>query len=139
MNMEFKIVASWKEVEEMIIRSLTSIQSNSHKKSRKKIYSEINKRLQHTLYRNLNRDSILHTVRYVFYKIRSGIFVQIHQRKLVSFIPFANPDFTNNWSTAIRFSNTKNNTLSEYIRNKQKIFRYSQNYIRNPKKWWDFK
>ena len=69
------------------------------------------------IYKNLDRNSIINTFNYLFYKIRIGIFVLIKDNKLKYFIPFQNMDFRNNWADKIRYREGINN-LDEYINNK---------------------
>lgn len=136
----FEIVSTWKDVQSQILQPyMTTPKSSaiqSSKKSKKKLYEEMYRRMAYRFYRSLNDTSVLHTINYIFYKIRSGIFVQIHNNQLVQFIPFANRYFKNNWSTNIRLYGTKHNRVQEYIRNKRKYFRHTYTYITNPKHWW---
>ena len=69
------------------------------------------------IYKNLNKQSIINTFNYLFYKIRMGIFVYIKDNQLKYFIPFQNMNFRNNWSQKIKFMDSINN-FNEYIHNK---------------------
>lgn len=69
------------------------------------------------IYQNLDKTSIINTFKYLFYKIRIGIFVWIKDNKLQYFIPFANQNFKNNWSDKIN-TRSRENYLNEYIHNK---------------------
>ena len=137
----FEIVSTWSEVQSKIIQPYTENKKHiicpiKKEDIHNKIYQEIFKRLGYRFYRSMDDLSVIHTIEYVFYKIRSGIFVEIRNNQLFSFIPFANKYFQNNWSNNIRLYGSKNNTVKEYIQHKKKYFRYTYKYIFNPKYWW---
>lgn len=79
------------------------------------------KELNYSIYQNLNRESIINTFNYMFYNIRLGIFVQIKENEILHFIPFNNPNYTNNWdSDVIKFKN--NSSISDYYKEKSKKY-----------------
>ena len=79
------------------------------------------KELNYSIYQNLNRESIINTFNYMFYNIRLGIFVQIKDNEILHFIPFNNPNYTNNWdSDVIKFKN--NSSISDYYKEKSKKY-----------------
>lgn len=134
----FTILSSWNEIKTEIIESHLNIiiinVKNKNKKKNIPLYKDCNLRLNNKLYNNLNKQSCINTIKYVFYKIRAGIFVKIENNKLEAFIPFANKHFINNWHKNVTLYNSKN--IKEYIYQKRKIFKYVKNYILNSKYWW---
>lgn len=101
------------------------------------LVKEIEIRINDDLYnQNNNIDNAINTVRYVYYNIRSGIYVRIEDNKLKHFIPFANPNFKNNWSKNIKLYGSKSNKLSEFTNVRKRTFRYNKNYIQDVSSWW---
>lgn len=69
------------------------------------------------LYKSISlEDSFRNSLKYLFFKIKFGIYVQIKQNKLLMFIPFNNQNFKNNWSNLIKLDS--NISWSEYIKKK---------------------
>lgn len=142
--MNFEIISSWNDVQTRIIDMYilehpSSNRNNitiSNPKSKKKLYQVVYNRLHLPIYQSLQHNAVIHTLKYIFFKIRSAIFVKIHNNQLVAFIPFANKYYKNNWSTNISYYGSEHNTLKEYIQHKKKYFRYTSNYIRDKKYWW---
>ena len=46
-------------------------------------------------------DSVTDTFRYIFYKFKKGVYIRIKDNKLVTFLPFSNANFVNEWSHLI--------------------------------------
>lgn len=55
-----------------------------------------------TKYQNLNASVVDDTFRYLFYKFKKGIFVQIENNEIKTFLPFSNKNFVNEWSERIQ-------------------------------------
>ena len=151
MEEQFTIISTWEEIKHYILNQYNiqntnikklNILPNTHNKSNKssdKNYINVNIRLNHKLYSKLNDASIINTIKYIFYKIRAGIYIEIRNNKLHNFIPFANKSFTNNWYKNLIFysdENKKHNTLYDFIKTKKKYYKYYKKYISNPKYWW---
>ena len=141
--MEFQIIDSWTDIELQIIDKYfnSELQNNiKTKKSLKKEYLEINTRLKNNLYKNLNNQSCINTLHYIYHKIRSGIFVKIQNNQLVAFIPFANKEFRNNWKYNIKLYtenyNSRFSSLQNFIHTKKKYLKQYKNYIKDINKWW---
>ena len=49
----------------------------------------------------VNPQTVQQTFRYIFYKFKKGIFIQIRNGKVVNFSPFSNAFFVNEWSDRI--------------------------------------
>lgn len=145
MQEEFTIISTWDEINKYILDqyNLTNNKKlliRNTKKSGLKYnfkYKNVYTRLNHKLYNNLNNNSIYNTIKYIFYKIRAGIYVEIKNNKLHNFVPFANKYFVNNWYKNIKlYSEEDNNTINNFLKTKKKYYKYYKKYITNPKYWW---
>ena len=56
------------------------------------------------IYKNIDYDSCVNTLNYMFNKFKKGVFVIIRNNKLVLYLPFSNNFFKNNWYDKIYFS-----------------------------------
>ena len=65
------------------------------------------------LYKNIDIESIINTFTYIFYKIKKGVFIIIHNNELVLYLPFSNHDYINNWFDKIYFSLEEKKLLEE--------------------------
>lgn len=65
------------------------------------------------LYNNIDIESIINTFTYIFEKMKKGIFIIIHNNKVVLFLPFSNHDYINNWYDKIYFSLEEQKLLQE--------------------------
>lgn len=102
----------------------------------KKTVQESNKpkELNHDIYQQLNRQSIIDTFNYMFYHIRMGIFVYIKNNKLQYFIPFQNLNYKNNWTSHIQFK--KNMSFDDYYKEKEKYLRRKDDGLeKDTSKW----
>jgi len=84
-----------------------------------KINKEIIRRLNLQIYKNIDDQSFLNTLRYLFYKIGTGIFVKIKSNELVMFSPFRNVNYKNNWSKFIKFNKNDKNIINYYKKKKK--------------------
>lgn len=135
--MEFKILTTWDDLKINLIDKYLNSEFNNNINSikiKKIIYNQINYRLKNKFYKHLNNLSVINTIKYIFYKIRSGIYVKIKNNKLEAFIPFANRYFTNNWYKNITLFKSKN--LKEYSINRRKYYKYKKYYMPKLKNWW---
>jgi len=65
------------------------------------------------LYKNIDYHSIKNTFDYMFYKFKKGIFVIIKDNKLVTYLPFSNNNYKNNWYKKTYFSEEEKKLLEE--------------------------
>jgi len=89
--------------------------------------------------KNLNSLSVDNTFKYMFNKLKKGIFVKIHDNKLKVFLPFSKKSFVNEWSDNInidpKFGNMYN--FVKYINGlmnknyKIRISKYKENWYAN--------
>lgn len=54
--------------------------------------------------KNLTTMSVINTFRYMFHKLKKGIFVKIKNNKLDVFLPFSKKNFSNEWSNHIKIN-----------------------------------
>ena len=94
---------------------------------------EVMERVKTSLYKQ-SKTSIENTLKYMFYKMRTGIYVSIRQSKVVSFIMFANKDYENDWHEYIEFPNGIS-SLQEYLKNKKQNIGWHDNMNPNMKTW----
>ncbi len=143
--MEFTIIDSWDLVKSEIIDKFILNKKGGNNQiildnnSYKQLYTEINFKLKNRLYQNLNNDSIINTIKYVFWETRSGIFCSIKNNKLEAFIPFANSNYKNDWFNELTFykvSPDSKNPVKDYLKNKKKILGFSREMNLNSKYWW---
>ena len=100
------------------------INNNILKKSNKDIFK---------LYKDIDIESILNTFTYMFEKMKKGIFIIIHNNKLVLFLPFSNYYYINNWYDKIYFSLEEKNLLQEndYERIQDKLRKNILNFMKD--------
>ena len=55
----------------------------------------------------MNDTAVLNTLHYLFFHMRCGIYVMIHNGELEMMVPFANDHFVNNWQPLTDASRTK--------------------------------
>ena len=71
-------------------------------------------------YKKINTNSIIDTFRYIFHELKKGIFIQIKNNKVVTFLPFSKYNYVNDWANNIdvdkRFSNLED--LLKYCQTK---------------------
>lgn len=82
----------------------------------------------------LREQAFRNSLKYLFFKIKFGIYVQIKSNKLTMFVPFNNQNFKNNWSHLIHLP--PGTTWSQY--NKTKAQETGSKYINwesNSSKW----
>lgn len=64
-------------------------------------------------YINVDSETATNTFRYIFYKFKKGIFVKIQNNSIVTFLPFDNHKFINEWYSNIQ--QPSNQTIQEYL------------------------
>ena len=97
--------------------------------------------LKSEMFNNLTSESIKNTFKYLFHKVRMGVFVYIKGGKLHRFVPFYNMNFENNWSDEIKdkfeASSGKIGKLDEYIKEKKNTLKKTKidDYEKDITKW----
>jgi hypothetical protein len=143
--MTFPIIDSWTSVQTDIIDRFVlkkrggNSQEQLTEASRKHLYAEINGKLKSPLYQNLDANSIINTIKYVYWETRAGIFVSIRNNKLEAFLPFANAKYRNDWSKELSFFGVPKGSkqpVKDYLLHKKKVLGYSRRMMMNPQYWW---
>ena len=75
-------------------------------------------------YINVNGQAVTDTFRYMFHKFKKGIYVHIHNNKIITFLPFSKAKYTNDWGDRIRIDPKFNNSIIEFIRYINKLGGY---------------
>lgn len=66
-------------------------------------------------YIGLSSRDVYNTFQYMFYKFKKGIFVQIRDNRLKTFLPFSNAHFENEWSERIKVDPSKYNSIEDFL------------------------
>ena len=102
-----------------------SIEKPIHKSTPEKIFK---------LYKKIDYESIFNTFKYMFFKFKKGVFVIIHDNKLVLYLPFSNANYTNDWYKQTYFSEEEKHLMEtkppNEIKNKliQNIIEFQKKY-----------
>lgn len=94
------------------------------------------------VHNNITPESTRNTLEYMFYHLRSGIFVMIRNNAIVIFAPFVNKHYTNNWGDKFKItSHTKVIDKDAYAKAyyDHKVARQGfvkDNYIPKVSEWW---
>lgn len=67
-------------------------------------------------FQNTDCSSVDHTFKYMFYKFKKGIFVQIKDNRVSVFLPFSNYNFTNEFHSFISFDKSKYRSMNDVFR-----------------------
>lgn len=67
--------------------------------------------IQWSKYRNICCHDVFSTYMYIFEKFKKGIFIQLYQKQLQSFLPFSKVNYKNEWSHIIHLDKTKYQTV----------------------------
>lgn len=71
---------------------------------------------------NMEFQRISNTFRYMFFHMKSGIFVKIQNNTLKIFAPFDNKDYVNTWHENIWLDGKKYTSFTDFYEKKQKLF-----------------
>lgn len=85
-------------------------------------------------YKNLTARSVTNTFEYLFKKFKKGIFVQVFNNEAVTFLPFSNVAFTNEWSRLIKVD-PRDGTLEDFLDRTSRIAGHSPSRILPVEKW----
>ncbi|EQC28953.1 hypothetical protein SDRG_13290 [Saprolegnia diclina VS20] len=98
------------------------------------VESGVTWRTELPFHRETNRESTMHTLKYLFFHMRCGIFVMIRAGKVVLFAPFVNKDYENNWAEFLKFDSS-DGSFKAYYEEKRNHYR-RENIIPDIRKWW---
>ena len=66
-------------------------------------------------YKGVGVEGVDNTFRYLFHKLKKGIYIKIENNELVTFLPFSNANFRNEWSHMIKHDPLKYNSICSFI------------------------
>lgn len=114
---EIDIISNFGQVLTLIKANVTNINSNLKGLRKDLPFTEdLKNYVDSKSYKfSQSEKSVLNTAKYLYYKIRSGIYCEIKNNTLVKFFIFVNPNYNNKWkSVTFRgLRNYKNKTLEE--------------------------
>ncbi len=112
----------------------------------------ITSRLDLSIHKCMTYQSVLNTLKYLFFHMRCGIYVMIRNKEVVIFAPFVNKNYQNNWGNAFKLvcnapsdSATQNvfqaelykKQIFEYYEKKESYLGYQKdNYLPDVSQWW---
>ncbi len=107
-------------------KSKTKSTINQIPQTQLNLISTVSKLFANPPYQITSREQAFrNSLKYLFFKIKFGIYVQIKSNKLTMFVPFNNQNFKNNWSDLIKLP--PNITWDQY--NKQKAKAIESKFI----------
>lgn len=128
-NTVFPFITTQDQLNNLITTSLTLV----HSKNRDKYEAKYNiDKFNSLVYNNINNRSIEHTIRYIFDKMKTGVFVRISNNRLVDFIPLYNTNYRNDFSDKIKF---KEGDIRRYLENKKKFNKWQARVNFDLSKW----
>jgi len=96
------------------------------------VHYGITQRLEAEYHSRLSSESTMNSLMYAFDHMRCGILVQIRSRKIVTFAPFVNDEYRNNWAHKLT---TEPTPLETYYAEKLRYYR-AENIIDPVSAWW---
>lgn len=89
-------------------------------------------KLKSKVYENMSFDSIDNSMKYIFNKMKTGIFVRIFNNQLTHFVPIYNKHFINDYSEYIKF---EQGDVKRYLDHKRTSHKYIQKVNYDVSKW----
>ena len=93
-------------------------------------------RLNAVPHRLLTPSSTCNTLRYLYFHMRSGLYIMIRNGTLQMFVPFVNNEYTNTYSEQHLNTFMNNATQQEYYAQKWSNYSRHENILPNRKHWW---
>lgn len=66
-------------------------------------------------YSNINANDVTNTFKYLFNDLKKGIFLQINNNKLETYIPFSNKKYNNDWSHLIKVDPARWTSIQHFL------------------------
>ena len=85
-------------------------------------------------YRDLSSRAATNTFEYLFFKFKKGIFIQVRDNELETFLPFSNAAFKNSWAHLIKVI-PEFASLQEFLDHTSKLAGYSPSKILPTNRW----
>ncbi|ETV93176.1 hypothetical protein H310_12782 [Aphanomyces invadans] len=143
----FTMLVTWRQIEDILLPAMsfvdekypfTPLTDPDVRDDNRFIGTDVEKgiawRMDLPFHRCTNRESTMHTLMYLFFHMRCGIFVMIRAGRVVLFVPFANKDYENNWADFLKFDSDDGSFDSYYLEKRNHYRR--ENIIRDVRKWW---
>lgn len=99
----------------------------------KPVVDAINFRLEQPFHKCTTPESVINTMKYLFFHMKCGIYVMIRNGKLRIFCPFTNSEYRNTWSKHLTIEG--DGTLNHYYSQKAGLYR-EENIESDMSKWW---
>lgn len=112
----------------------------------------VTSRLNLSIHHEMNYQSSLNTLKYMFYHLRCGIYVMVRGGEVVIFAPFVNKHYTNNWGLGFKMVSDQGGdsaahpitnryesraAVERYYDQKEALFGYQKdNYLPDTAEWW---
>jgi len=151
----FTTLITWDQIEDILLPAIEKVRKEPSKSPKipqsyglqpddlsKNIYEQstaidvvdaINFRLDQPFHKCTTPVSVTNTLKYMFFHMKCGIYVNIHDGGLRIFCPFANRDYQNTWSGKLRVEG--DGTLEDYYNRKVGICR-KENIVPDMSVWW---
>lgn len=151
----FTTLITWDQIEEILIPAINKARkepTSSKKVSRdygkesddssKNIYEQsggkpvvdaINFRLDQPIHRCTTPESVINTMKYLFFHMKCGIYVMVRNGELRIFCPFTNSEYRNTWSKSLTIEG--DGTLDKYYTQKAGLYR-EENIEKDMSRWW---
>ena len=92
-------------------------------------------RLLSSPHRSITPSSVINTLKYLYFHMRSGLYVMIRNGQVQMFVPFVNDQYENTYNAQLsKFENGR--TKKEYYNVKWNKYCRHENIIPDTKKWW---
>lgn len=86
---------------------------------------------------NITAAAVIDTFRYIFYKLKKGIFVKILNNKLKVFLPFSHANFVNEWSHKINMTSEEIISFLKRCHNMEETrFHFAPYSVNDKNKWY---
>ena len=86
--------------------------------------------------KDITSEGVSNTFKYIFNKMKKGIFIKIVNNKLKVFLPFTNTHYVNEWSNKIKVDPERYNSIKDFIYKTQSQKGYNKNEEIQPVEEW---
>lgn len=99
------------------------------------VHEYLTSRLDLPIHQVMSTEATMNTLKYMFFHLRSGIYVMIRQGRLMMFVPFVNKDYRNTWGDQLQVDSS-DGSLERYYAEKREAGSRLENYIPDKNEWW---
>ncbi len=99
--------------------------------------SYLQSRLNLPIHRKMSSESVLNTLKYLFFHMRCGIYVMIKDNEVAIFCPFVNKDYENIWRGALKYDSA-DGTVERYYDDKATELgrEFTEKALSDQANWW---